>query len=192
MRGADFFSLLCATLAGACAGPSAGAAAVAQRTVGSDFVLARVHQGVPIHGESLFWDGDGDISESGLGVQFGRQVSERVVVGGGTNLAGWWTSGSDVFSAEFEALVRARPVADWPVFVDGTVGYLYASDPIPEEGTAWNLSFGLGGGVELPLDHCTSLMLGANYHHISNGKGSSDRNPTENEGRFWVGVSWWF
>jgi hypothetical protein len=195
VRAADFFSLLVAATAGGCAGTSSSlpvTAAATRRAVGSDFVLARVHQGIPIHGDSMFWHGEGDIAESGLGVQFGRQLTERVAVGAGTNLSGWWTSGSDIYSAEIEALGRVRPVADWPVFVDGTLGYLYATDRIPEGGTAWNLSFGFGGGIELPLDDCTSLMLGGQYHHISNGKGSGDSNPTENEGRFWIGVCWWF
>jgi hypothetical protein len=164
-----------------------------QHDAGSTFVEARVHHGVPILQRSFFWDGNGEVDETGAAVRAGSYLTDTLAIGAGTGAAAWWTSGSDVFSVELEGLLRVRPWHDCPVYFDGTGGYLLATDQIPPGGTVWNFTFGFGGGVELPLARTTALVAGADYHHVSNALGrDSERNPSENAVRMYVGVEWTF
>ena len=163
------------------------------RRAGAEFVSVRVFHGIPLLQKSFFWDGNGEIDDSGIGIHAARFLADNVAFGLGTNLVTWWTPGEDVFSAELEGLLRIYPVSDWPVFLDGTTGFQLANDQIPPGGTVWNFSFGFGGGVELPVAPGTSVLVGSNYHHISNALGrDNDRNPSQNEVRIWLGMGWTF
>jgi hypothetical protein len=160
---------------------------------GSTFIQTRAFYGVPILHKSFYWDGQGEVYDSGLGVHAGKFVSEQFAVGIGSNLTTWWTPGSDVYSVELEMLLRWFPVHDWPVFINGTGGYQLANHDIPPGGTVWNFTFSWGLGVEWPIGNSTHLITAADYHHISNALGrQNDRNPSQNEVRFWVGVEWNF
>lgn len=162
-------------------------------SAGANFVTARVHHGVPILQRSLFWDGNGEVDNSGVGLHVGRCVDEHVALGLGTNLASWWTPGANVHSAELEGLLRVHPVSHWPFFLDGTGGYQLADSQIPPGGTVWKFTFGFGGGMEIPLADHSHLLIGVTYHHISNALGrDNERNPSQNEARFWVGCGWDF
>lgn len=186
----------CAALFAGCTSPTSSPREVPfglRHDAGSNFVAARVHHGVPILQRSFFWDGNGEVEDSGVGVHVGHHLADRVALGVGTNLSTWWTSGRDVHSAELEALLRVHPFTGWPVFVDGTAGYQLADEQIPPGGTVWNFTFSFGGGLELPVAPATSLLLGTCYHHISNALGrDNDRNPSQNEARLWLGVEWSF
>lgn len=160
---------------------------------GSSFAEVRAHHGIPILQRSFFWDGNGEVDDSGIGFHAGSCLTDHVALGVGSNLASWWTSGRDVYSIEAEGLLRAHPFDTLPVFVDGTAGYQLANDQIPPGGTVWNFTFGFGGGLEVPLAAGTSMLAGLNYHHISNALGrDNDRNPSQNEARLWLGLEWSF
>lgn len=160
---------------------------------GSTFVEARVHHGIPILQKSFFWDGNGEVYDTGIGIHAGKHVADRVAVGVGSNLVTWWTPGRDVYSCELEGLLRVHPLEDWPVFLDATGGYQLANSQIPPGGTVWNFTFSFGGGLEFPLDRGTALLAAVDYHHISNALGrENDRNPSQNEARIWLGIEWSF
>lgn len=164
-----------------------------RHAAGSSFAEVRAHYGIPILQRSFFWDGNGEVDDSGIGFHAGACLTDHVALGAGSNLASWWTSGRDVYSIEAEGLLRVRPFDTLPVFVDGTAGYQLANDQIPPGGTVWNFTFGFGGGVEVPLDPGTALLAGLHYHHISNALGrENDRNPSQNEARIWLGIEWTF
>lgn len=156
-------------------------------------MAVHAHHGIPILQKSFFWDGQGEVEDSGIGVQAGHFVAEGVALGGKLGATSWWTGGRDVYSGELEGLLRIYPWSHGPVFFDGTTGFQLANDQIPPGGTLWNFSFGFGGGVDLPVGEDTSLLVGATYHHISNALGrDNDRNPSQNEARLWIGFGWTF
>ncbi len=160
---------------------------------GDQFITTRVYHGIPVLQKSFFWDGNGEVEDSGVGVHWGHFLDEQAALGLGTNFSNWWASGRDVQSAEIEGTLRFYPIRDWPLFVDGNGGFQLANDQIPPGGTVWNFSFGFGTGFELPLYPGTSGLLGVNYHHISNALGrENERNPSQNEVRFWIGLGWTF
>lgn len=190
-------ALLLATLAtAACATPGddpARAKVGLDRTPGADFATARVHYGVPILQKSFFWDGNGEVDNTGIGVHWGRFVDEHLALGVGSNVINWWTGGRDVQSVELEGLIRVYPKEEWPVFVSSTGGYQLANDQIPPGGTVWNFSFSFGVGVDIPVATGTSALVAVDYHHISNALGrENDRNPSQNEARMWIGFGWSF
>lgn len=153
----------------------------------------RAHYGIPILQKSFFWDGNGEVTNTGLSAQYHHYVDDGIALGIGTTAAAWWTGGRDVYSAELEGLLRIHPVTGWPVFLDGSGGYQLANDQIPPGGTVWNFTFSFGAGIEVPIDRGVSLLTGVQYHHISNALGrESPRNPSQNEARLWVGFAWEF
>lgn len=163
------------------------------RKQGEEFATARVHYGIPILQKSFFWDGNGEVDDTGIGLHWGHFVDDHVALGLGTNLVQWWTSGRDVQSAELEGLIRIYPKEDWPVFVSGNGGFQLANDQIPPGGTVWNFTFGFGAGLDVPIAAGTSALFGVDYHHISNALGRDNpRNPSQNEARLWIGVGWTF
>ena len=164
-----------------------------ERREGAEFVSPRVHYGIPILQKSFYWDGNGEVDDTGLGLHWGRFVSDHAALGLGTNLTNWWTGGRDVQSAELEGLVRVYPKKDWPVFVSATAGFQLANDQIPPGGTVWNYTFGFGAGLDVPIAPGMSALFGVDYHHISNALGRDNpRNPSQNEARLWVGFGWTF
>jgi hypothetical protein len=160
------------------------------RAAGSDVLTSSVFYGVPILQKSFFWDGNGEVDNSGIGVHWLHYVADGVALGPGLNATTWWTPGRDVYSAELEAKLRIHPFNSLPVFVDGTAGYQLANEHIPPGGTVWNFSFGFGFGAEVPVAERTWFQAGAFYHHISNALGrQNDRNPSQNEARIWIGFA---
>lgn len=164
-----------------------------RREHGAQFFSVRTHYGTPILRKSFFWDGQGEVNNNGIGLHYGRFVDDHLALGIGSTVAGWWTGGRDVYSAELEGLLRVYPKRDWPVFFDGTGGFQLATQQIPPGGTVWNFSFAFGGGVDIPVDAGSSVQIGVLYHHISNALGRENpRNPSQNELRLWLGYAWEF
>lgn len=180
--------------AAACAAPHP--AGMSRRTgisrrLGDTFVQGRAYYGVPILQKSLFWDGNGEDDDAGLSAHVAHFVGDDVAIGGGLNLGNWFQSGADAQSAEIEGLLRAFPFHGAPLFVDLHGGFQLATDPVPTGGTDWNFSFGFGPGIDLPIAPDCSLLAGCTYHHLSNALGPrNDRNPSQNEARFWFGFAW--
>jgi hypothetical protein len=186
-----------AVLLGSCASPppptTTPMRAGIDRRQGAEFVSARAFYGIPMLQKSFFWDGNGEVDTSGIGLHWGRFVRDHTALGLGTNLANWWTGGRDVQSVELEGTIRIYPKQDWPLFVGGNCGYQLANDQIPPGGTLWNFSFGFGAGLDVPIAAGTSALFGVDYHHISNALGhDSPRNPSQNEARLWFGFGWTF
>lgn len=189
--------LLATSLSGlaACSAAGNGAATFPHRGVprtdGDTFVQTRAYYGVPILQKSFFWDGNGEDDDAGLGLQAAHFVADDIAIGAGLNLGNWFLSGRDAQSAELEAFLRAYPFRGGPLFFDLHGGYQQSTDPVPRGGTEWNFSFGFGPGVDIPIGDDCSLLLGCSYHHISNALGRrNDRNPSQNEARFWLGFAW--
>lgn len=156
------------------------------------FSMAVFH-GIPILRRSFFWDGEGEVEDSGVLLQAYKHLTDDFAIGVGANFASWWAPGRNVHSAELEGRVRLYPVAGWPVFFDGSAGYQLADDQIPPGGTVWNFTFSFGPGFELPIAESTRFQFGSYYHHISNALGrENDRNPSQNEVRIWAGISFVF
>jgi len=155
---------------------------------GSTELAGHVFYGIPILQKSFFWDGNGEVDDSGLGARALHYLGDGVALGLGLNAATWWTGGRNVYSGELEGVLRIYPLDGVPVFVDGTTGFQLANDQIPPGGTVWNFSFGFGFGAEHQVTSSTALQAGAFYHHISNALGrQSPRNPSQNEARIWLG-----
>lgn len=155
---------------------------------GANAAMVRAFYGVPILQKSLFWDGNGEVDDYGAGVAAFRFVSDGVMLGMGVNGSVWMEPGHDVYAAEWEGLLRYYPAAEGMFFVDLGGGWVQGTEAVPTGGTDWNMSFQLGPGYEIPVSKGASVLLGACYHHTSNALGpQNDRNPSQNEIRFWVG-----
>lgn len=160
---------------------------------GSWFGEAKVHVAIPILQKSFFWDGNGEVDNAGIGLRAFRGFGDGWALGMGLVAANWFLSGADVQSGEIEGILRYYPFEGSRLFIDGTAGYQQATDAVPPGGTEWNFSFGFGPGYEVPLDDGMSVILAANYHHISNALGrESEHNPSQNEARLWIGFAWNF
>jgi hypothetical protein len=158
---------------------------------GENTLQLDAHYGVPILRKSLFWDGNGETDVFGARLHAFRYVADDMALGLGLNAGQWIVSGPDVWSGEVEGVLRCFPIESTRVFFDFHGGYMLATDQVPPGGTVWNFTFGFGPGVDVPLSDSTSLMFGIDYHHTSNALGhENDRNPSQNEGRIWIGMSW--
>lgn len=181
-------------VAAACTTPHArtqSAHAGTSRNAGDTFAQARAWYGVPILQKSLFWDGNGEDDTAGVSGHVAHYVAQDLAIGAGLNCGNWFLPGADARSAEIEGLLRYHPLEGLPLFWDLHGGYQHSTEPVPCGGTEWNFSFGFGPGVDLALDDGCSLLFGVDYHHVSNALGRmNDRNPSQNEARFWLGVGW--
>lgn len=188
-----------------CAGPVGGGGAGTHGTEpllrlpqrGDDSIDVRVFYGVPLLQKSFFWDGNGEIDVAGLQVRRMWQVDEDWALGAGLTGANWFFGGADVQSLEAEGVARRmlyRSEGDTcGVFVEGGGGFQQARSAIPPEGTDWNYTFHFGTGVQVPVGDSVDLMTGLGYHHISNALGRDNpRNPSQNDVRLWIGLSFRF
>ncbi|MEZ5964324.1 MAG: hypothetical protein R3F56_10805 [Planctomycetota bacterium] len=156
-------------------------------------VMARGFYGVPILRRSLFWDGDGEVDAYGGGAFLHWFLHDRFALGLGLEGDVFKAPGHDAYGIEGQLAARVYPYStpDLGIFVDGTAGYLQTTEQVPPGGTEWNFTFSFGPGVEVPLYDASHLLIGGTYHHISNALGrQNQRNPSQNEFRFWVGLQW--
>jgi hypothetical protein len=160
---------------------------------GENMMIVRGHYGVPILQKAIYWDGNGEDDNYGLGLYAFRFVNDGVAIGIGSNLGVWKTIGADAYSMEFETLLRWYPWDEPRFYVDVTGGFIYATKGIPSGGTQANWSFSWGVGYDIPIGLQSSLMVGMLFHHISNALGrENERNPSQNEARFYLGYAWNF
>jgi lipid A 3-O-deacylase len=57
---------------------------------------------------------------------------------------------------------------NWSLYLDGGAGIMYSFDPVPRNGTSFNLTPQAGLGATIALGADLRLMVGAKWHHISN------------------------
>ncbi len=164
-----------------------------RRREGETFGQVRAYYGVPILQRSIYWDGNGETDEFGPSGHIFHHITDTVAIGAGLNLSTWLIPGADAYSAEAEAVLRVYPNPAAPLFLDFSSGYQHSTEPVPPGGTEWNYTFGFGPGFEFPMGDGSTLMLAANYHHVSNALGrDNERNPSQNEARLWIGYAWNF
>lgn len=164
-----------------------------RRREGESFAQVRAYYGIPILQKSLYWDGNGETDEFGPSCHVFHHITNTVAIGAGANLSTWLIPGADAYSAEVESVLRIYPDAASPLFLDFSGGYQQSTEPVPPGGTEWNYTFGFGPGFEFPMGRGSSLMIAANYHHVSNALGrENERNPSQNEARLWIGYAWNF
>jgi hypothetical protein len=148
------------------------------------------HYSKPILGNLLWWDGKGDAENVGVGVANRWFVQDRWAYGVGLIPTYFEENGASNWGLEFETGFRWY---FWEIdrvgfFWDFNGGFSYATGKIPENGTEWNLTFGLGPGLEVQLPDRWALLGGVQLHHFSNGRGLNVAdNPAQNEFRFWLG-----
>ncbi|MCA8967837.1 MAG: hypothetical protein KDC48_23355, partial [Planctomycetes bacterium] len=127
---------------------------------GSAQVTGQLYYGVPILQKSFFWDGNGETDVAGLGVHYLCYLWDGIALGVGSNASNWFIGGRDAQSLELEGKIRIHPLEQFPAFIEGTGGYVYANEQVPPGGTYWNFTFGFGTGVELPVTDATWLQCG--------------------------------
>ena len=155
---------------------------------------SRVFYGIPILQKSFFWDGNGEDDVAGVKVRELWHATDSFAIGSGLTASNWFLSGEDAQAAEFEAVGRylfhREPDESAAWFFELTGGYQYATDRIPDGGTAWNWTFSFGPGVLVPMAPNVDFEAGVTYHHVSNALGrDNDRNPSQNEAQAWVGFA---
>lgn len=190
---------LALSILGACQLPST--AAGAQRTSGATgaghvagdrMVVVSGHRATPILGKAIFWDGNGEVENAGLGVSNYWFAQDWLGLRATAN-ANYFAQDDAAVGIEFETGARlyALHYDGWSAYWDVTGGYQYANTPVPPGGTAWNYTFAGGPGADVRLTQSTDLLIGATFHHISNARGrASLSNPSQNDVRLYVGLGW--
>lgn len=151
----------------------------------------RIAHGVPIYAKSLFWDGNGEVSDASARIRTMWHTDDHLALGAGIAAITFFTGGQDIYAGEAEAVGRCYAYRGEAagVFAEATGGYLQSTDPVPPGGTEWNFTFSFAAGLEIPWSGARNLELGITYHHLSNALGRmNDRNPSQNEAQFWLGV----
>lgn len=177
-------------LSAACHSLPVGATANQPHKCGEAIAEVRGDLGVPILQKALLWDGNGEVDNYGVGARGLYCFDDGLALGVGINGLLYKTRGHDTEAGEFELIGRGYLLRDegLRVFWDLTGGWHQADHRVPDGGTQWGMTFSFGPGLELPLGGGTNLVLGGTFHHLSNALGRhNDRNPSQNEGRFFVG-----
>jgi hypothetical protein len=89
---------------------------------------------------------------------------------------------------------------NWSIFGDAGIGILGAFDDVPDGGTSFDFLPRIGGGFTKALNDSIDgesrgprLMVGARYHHISNGRIQGDtRNPSRDGLMLYVAITFPF
>ncbi len=159
---------------------------------GDKLFVVDAHYGVPILQRAVFWDGNAEIYNLGLGASnywflsdwfaFRISLDANYFYQHGGQYAGEIESGGRFYVFDFD---------NWSAYWDMTGGFEYATDQVPVGGTYWNFTFSWGPGADIRLSENTDLLVGVTFHHMSNALGRTNgRNPSQNEGRFYVGFGW--
>jgi hypothetical protein len=68
---------------------------------------------------------------------------------------------------------------------------MFASNPVPHEGTDFNFTTRVGLGATHRLNHNTHLIGGARWFHLSNARiHGGDQNPSINGVEWHLGLAW--
>jgi len=78
----------------------------------------------------------------------------------------------------------------WTLYADTGIGFLFATDNVPDGGTSFDFMPRAGGGVSFRLgDRGTRGYVGARWHHVSNARINGDSaNPDRDGVMFYGGV----
>jgi len=152
-----------------------------------------VAYGDPLVGHTLAWNSAGraeTVSISGSNRWF---TTDRLSLGVGLTATHFEQKEVDVFGGEVRGLLRWH-FTEWKgksFFWDLDGGLLLTTERVPPNSTSRNYTFDFGPGMEVPLRGRLSLLMGFQFHHLSNALGrDSDRNESQNELRYWVGIGW--
>jgi hypothetical protein len=75
------------------------------------------------------------------------------------------------------------PERPWTIFTDVGIGVLLATDKVPAGGTVLDFTPRIGAGYTREIrDDGTRLIIGANWHHISNARIIGDRRNPSRDG----------
>lgn len=103
--------------------------------------------------------------------------------------------GDDAIAANFNLLFQwhfyPREADDWSMYVDIGAGMLIATDRVPRDGSRFNFTPQMGGGLSFDLGNNTRLMTGLRWHHISNANLYAD-NPGRDSVMAYIGLSFGF
>lgn len=86
--------------------------------------------------------------------------------------------GSNALGLNLATLLRWDFVRqeNWSLYIDGGVGIIGTTNPVPGRGSSFNFTPQVGGGATIELDGDNRLMLGLRWHHISNAN-TYENNP---------------
>ena len=106
------------------------------------------------------------------------------------NGLGFIQEGEDAVGLNLALLHRwdfiRRP--DWSLYLDGGVGVIGTTSPVPSEGSSLAFTPQAGGGATIRLANDQRLMLGLRWHHISNGNLFED-NPGQDSIYGYLGIN---
>lgn len=160
---------------------------------GERVATGRAFYGEPITGHALAWNGLGDVPVYGVGLQNYWFWEDRLAVGAGVDLMQFDLAGTNAVGAGVETRVRYfyGEIDNVGGFFDFTGGYRQADKRVPAEGTDGNFTFSFGPGFDYRVREGESVLLGLEFHHMSNGRGrDTPRNPSQNELLLWFGYGW--
>ena len=184
LAAAALLSLLCG-----CASLTFGDGGLHQK--GDRMFVVGGFTGEPIVGKALAWVGEGDVPNKGIIIHNYVFLQDRVAIGAGIDLTQWNVHSDRVpgFDIEGKARYYFVDVGGAGIFGDFNAGVNIGRTKIPPDGSRKSYSFAFGLGAELPFDEAASVLVGGEFHHISNARGRyATDNPSQNEGLFWVGV----
>lgn len=136
----------------------------------------------------------GDDTDTFAGLQVTAFVLDRLELGGEVaQFTSFRDGGREALGFSLSAVGRYHIVdRSWgSVFGDVGLGGVYSSEAVPEGGTNLNFLPRVGGGVSFRTSERSRILVGARWHHISNGRlNGDDENPARDE--LLVFVGWQF
>jgi len=108
-------------------------------------------------------------------------------------LWGFFQDGGDAFGASLDLLFAWHFIREdtWSLFVDGGVGMLGSTKNVPIDGSEFNFTPQVGGGVTFDIGDNNRWVVGFRWHHISNAGLYSD-NPGRDSVYIYTGINFPF
>jgi hypothetical protein len=145
-------------------------------------------------GSGFAYDFD-ENADANVHVAWSTFLADEIEFGVEGALWGFFQQGDDTAGVSGSLLFRWHflhdEAYDWTVFGDVGIGLLGAFDTVPDTGTGFNFLPRAGFGLTTRIDDesDTRLMLGARWHHISNGRIEGDaRNPARDSVMLYAAV----
>ena len=155
-------------------------------------VSVLLHAGIPIEREVFDLDGKGDAHNVGFSLAGHWYNEDRMAITlAVTPVLLYDLSEGTSYGAEAQVGPRFH------LWERGRVGLLfdllggiaYFTRSVPEAGKHFNYTLEFGPGVEYVLNDTTRLQFGYRFRHLSDGRGQVAGNPSQNDHRIWVGLS---
>lgn len=132
-------------------------------------------------------------NEMALGVKWEYFIVDGFAFAPELKLWGFFQDGGDAFGGSLDLLFAWHFIQrdTWSLFADGGVGLLGTTKNVPIDGSEFNFTPQVGGGITFDIGNNNRWVIGARWHHISNAGLYSD-NPGRDNIYVYTGINFPF